>query len=588
MRPAKEDIGHSKRNTRPSIFLIPVSCDIRPFGAPRDFSAELPDSSSVGLRGVPRCSGVATSELCGRRRTSPSWSSKMRRKVIYATLLVGVVWWGLRGDCVVSAGQTGWRPLKSKPDLIIGPRVVHSSPKKLLLPPSSTFLHSCSLYKAVMDQHSFHQYIQYKHHIPDMKEFTLCTWHKLYNHSVNHPIFSYALPRKPRTISSWIENTPKKSYYMLAVNGHTLYRINYPIKLYKWYHSCQSWNGKTGEWQLWINGERVSRGYYNLMVGKPIKSGGIAISGQELTEVDLTSNEWREKGSGLQGELTLIQLYKAALSKGKAYSDHKHHHAHEWGHDGEMMNNDDDANGSTPPNLPPPPSSSEHPFLENGQLKHRLPVHELLAKGVPQPMPSNLQLLGGFEGLNANGLPSLEGTVAPLPLPSPISGLFGPNFGIIKRRSDEVGVERSKRHTNESLEVSPVSDDLSHRMMRARRYNTKWSTNADKRALIINGDGLPSPLQYSDAVPTLFSELDGHDIAIDDPSSFFKNTVPDSGQTKIEYEPAEWEVKKIGEVCDGCEPDPFKKANVLSWRDTPKKLLAGAEYVPAIPKCYIF
>lgn len=60
-------------------------------------------------------------------------------------------------------------------------------------------------------------------------------------------------------------------------------------------------------------------------------------------------------------------------------------------------------------------------------------------------------------------------------------------------------MERSKRHTNESLEVSPVSDDLSHRMMRARRYNTKWSTNADKRALIINGDGLPSPLQYSDA-----------------------------------------------------------------------------------------
>lgn len=55
---------------------------------------------------------------------------------------------------------------------------------------------------------------------------------------------------------------------MLAVNGHTLYRINYPIKLHKWYHSCQSWNGKTGEWQLWINGERVSRGYYNLVSPK--------------------------------------------------------------------------------------------------------------------------------------------------------------------------------------------------------------------------------------------------------------------------------------------------------------------------------
>lgn len=80
------------------------------------------------------------------------------------------------------------------------------------------------------------------------------------------------VPRKLRAISSWVENTPKKSYYMLAVNGHTLYRINYPIKLHKWYHSCQSWNGKTGEWQLWINGERVSRGYYNLVSAQSLTS----------------------------------------------------------------------------------------------------------------------------------------------------------------------------------------------------------------------------------------------------------------------------------------------------------------------------
>lgn len=102
-------------------------------------------------------SGVATSEHCGRWPTSPCWTSKMRRRVIYAASIVALVWWGLGSDCVVSAGQTGWRPLKSKPDLVIGPRVVYSSPKKLLLPPSSSFLHSCSLYKAVMDQRSFHQ-----------------------------------------------------------------------------------------------------------------------------------------------------------------------------------------------------------------------------------------------------------------------------------------------------------------------------------------------------------------------------------------------------------------------------------------------
>lgn len=31
----------------------------------------------------------------------------------------------------------------------------------------------------------------------------------------------------------------------------------------KWHHACTSWNGKTGEWQLWIKAERVGRGFHN-------------------------------------------------------------------------------------------------------------------------------------------------------------------------------------------------------------------------------------------------------------------------------------------------------------------------------------
>lgn len=75
----------------------------------------------------------------------------------------------------------------------------------------------------------------------------------------------YTDPGKPRVIYSWIENKPDKTYYSLAINGHTIYRINYPEKLFKWYHVCQSWNGHSGEWQLWINSERVGRGFYNLV-----------------------------------------------------------------------------------------------------------------------------------------------------------------------------------------------------------------------------------------------------------------------------------------------------------------------------------
>lgn len=33
-------------------------------------------------------------------------------------------------------------------------------------------------------------------------------------------------------------------------------------------------------------------------------------------------------------EITILQLYKVALSAGKAHRDHRHHHVHHFGHDG--------------------------------------------------------------------------------------------------------------------------------------------------------------------------------------------------------------------------------------------------------------
>lgn len=36
----------------------------------------------------------------------------------------------------------------------------------------------------------------------------------------------------------------------------------------------------------------------------------------------------------LHMEVTMIQMYKVALSAGKAHRDHKHHHVHHFNHDG--------------------------------------------------------------------------------------------------------------------------------------------------------------------------------------------------------------------------------------------------------------
>lgn len=55
-----------------------------------------------------------------------------------------------------------------------------------------------------------------------------------------------------------------------------------------------------------------------------------------------------------------------------------------------------------------------------------------------------------------------------------------------------------------------------------------------------------------------------------------------------EREPAEAEVKAVMQVCSGCAPEPFKKALVLSWRSTPKKLYSGAHYYKGLPICRAF
>jgi hypothetical protein len=71
------------------------------------------------------------------------------------------------------------------------------------------------------------------------------------------------VPNQPRAIYLWVSNSARSSYFSLSVDSHTFFRLNYPLRLNRWYHSCTSWNGRSGEWQIWVNAERVGRGFHN-------------------------------------------------------------------------------------------------------------------------------------------------------------------------------------------------------------------------------------------------------------------------------------------------------------------------------------
>ncbi|XP_014256930.1 uncharacterized protein LOC106670819 isoform X2 [Cimex lectularius] len=418
----------------------------------------------------------------------------------------------------VSCALAEWQPV----DKGLG----QGSPRTLgLLDPNH-----CDLYKVVMHQDQFYQYIQYKVHLPDMKEFTLCSWHKFYNHSTDHPLFSYALKDQPREIVSWVSNTDKSSFYQMAIGGHTIYRLNYPIKLFKWHHVCQSWNGKTGEWQVWIDSERAGRGFYNLLVGKKIKGGGLAMTGQEQSQYGGGFGVAR-KTSGLMGEVTLVQLYKAALTAGKAYNNHKHHHAHKFHHEG--VEAEQALMMPGPEATPLPDGVTEFPFLRGMQLVPRLPVQELdvirqrqqLDLMQQQQLQQQLQLQ--------------------------LSDVRSP-FRLAKREQSKNDTEEPSSKTKRTTEfgVFPGID---------------LSGLYTGDGFMLGGGSLQNPFNL---------QLAEDDVEEKPPKKW--------------NEPAEWEVRSIMALCSGCGEDPFRKATVLSWRETSKKLYAGALYVPAAQQCHHF
>ncbi|XP_033223058.1 uncharacterized protein LOC117176830 [Belonocnema kinseyi] len=482
----------------------------------------------------------------------------------------------------------------------------------------------CALYKVAMRQQLYFEYVQYKMDFPDMKEFTLCMWTKFNNHTNDHPLFSYAVGDQPRGVLSWIANTARSSYYMLNIDGHTLYRLNYPLRLNKWYHSCQSWNGHTGEWQIWVNDERVGRGFNNRLVGHVIKGGGIAITGQEQRQLagGFLEGEGAPPGSGgMLGEVTMVQLYGIALTAGKAHRDHKHHHAHHYEHD---------TNNNIPPSTTPQapvtgPSLPMNPYLTGGQINHQVKINpgahvQIVQNGVtlrhpsiptaqaplPQPFPPANPIPVSTPSPASNLIsryPSILNTYRPTQyfgtntpqfssLPSPINPINGYSF--VDRRYRNVAGQKmlSKRENAGEAEPAknlPIKKDdkvsfvaeKTEPIFGQKNLTKRDSDTKTKRALLQLSDGSifdDSFIVQQNLDNDYFSGLANFGVQL--------KKAPESKAE--EREPAEGEVKQVMDVCDGCADEPFERALIMGWRTVAKKLYSGALHIPAVPMCKAF
>ncbi|XP_028172135.1 uncharacterized protein LOC114361337 [Ostrinia furnacalis] len=488
--------------------------------------------------------------------------------------------------------------------------------------PPSQGSDSCSVYKVSMNQELHYQYMEYEKSLPDLKEFTLCMWTKFHNHSTDHPLFSYAVSDNPKEILAWISNTNEASYFSMAVHGQTFFRLNYPLKLNKWYHSCQSWNGKTGEWQIWVNAERVGRGFHNRLVGHVIKGGGVAVTGQDQSQLFNRDPplEPKPRQPGLIGEVTMLQIYHVALTAGKAHKDHKHHHAHHFKHDGTPIEA-----ATEPVTEPPPPMATplgNGNFLVGGQLQRPQNLNLVGPQQmIPIQLPNGLQIQQEYvNGQLGNRIVSeqLVNSVQQIPadqynslnlpqqIPVPVQQMRQPQTF----PSRPIGPSKGTSVVLSGSLLNPanvqyIDDTVSHNLFkrdskkRDKRDNPEKEladgTKAgkkDKRGLVALSDGsivdeaLLSPgLVEDQEEDIMFQESLLHGLAGVVGNLPVQNL---QKQTVDEREPAEAEVKAVMQVCSGCAPEPFKKALVLSWRTAPKKLYSGAHYYKGLPICRAF
>uniref|UniRef100_A0AAG5D479 Pentraxin (PTX) domain-containing protein n=1 Tax=Anopheles atroparvus TaxID=41427 RepID=A0AAG5D479_ANOAO len=457
---------------------------------------------------------------------------------------------------------------------------------------------TCSFEKYAFDHDGT---VKYSNKLPALSQFTLCAWMRFTNHSGDHTIITYSVEKEPREIQLWISNSMGMSFISLAVHGQSLFRLNYPFKMRKWHHACASWNGKTGEWQLWIKAERVGRGFHNRLVNYEIQpygtlfSGGPSITG--LTDV------------GLHFELTAVQLYKVALSAGKAHRDHKHHHVHHFDHNG------GEVSSTTPATQVASAPQPANPLLANGQIPTRVKIN--LAQGAGQQNGGSLgiptkglpsQLVGGFSpsaglpgsptvttnfvnGQFSTGVRFLQeqlvsnSVLGQFPRSGGVSSTGGFTFPS-ESSSSGIGSLGPAGPSSGAYSIVQLPTDNSPRKLFKRQTLKSKATTASasddaskaKRELLQLQDG--SLLQTSEYIFDGLAEFGLPD---------FKNKL--GRETDIEdeirehdKEPAEEEVRAVQHICSKCAPEPFAKALVFAWKDAETEL-GGALQAKASSRC---
>ncbi|XP_017006581.2 uncharacterized protein b6 [Drosophila takahashii] len=404
----------------------------------------------------------------------------------------------------------------------------------------------CSVKKFAFNQDGE---VEYGNPMPELDQFTLCFWMRFTNHSGDHVLLTYEAGKEPREVQIWVANAQNSSFLSMAIKGQQMYRLNYPLKMRQWHHMCSSWNGKTGEWQAWLKAERIGRGFHNSLVGHKIPANGKLRSGG--------SSVTGEVSHGLHFEMTLVQVYRVALSAGKAHRDHKHHHVHHFDHEGLEVSSTTRA----PPSINRP--QPMHTLLASGQIPTRVRIN---LANPPPPPPAN--------GAAAPAAPAAAADPAQQAITintNFVNGQINAGSRLVAQQllglsPPPSGGQRFQMLSN-SANVQFIDETETH--IQFKREAAASSKKLQKRGLVLLDDG--SVVDDGSGTDSEDASLIYNGLADFGGQQFKQDlTLKMSLEEEIsthDREPAEEEVKAVMAICSSCHTEPFQGAIVFAWKD---------------------
>ncbi|XP_054727265.1 uncharacterized protein LOC129236957 [Anastrepha obliqua] len=442
--------------------------------------------------------------------------------------------------------------------------------------------------------------VAYENELPELNQFTICFWSRYTNHSGDHVLLTYSVKDEPREFQFWVSNSQNSSFISMAIKGQQVYRLNYPLRVRQWHHQCSSWNGKTGEWQVWVKSERVGRGFHNALVSHTIPAKGKLFSGGVSPTGDLSQ--------GLHFEITLIQIYHIALSAGKAHRDHKHHHVHHFDHEGLELSTTTRA----PPaiNRPLP----MHSLLASGQIPTRVRLNLaqpqqqqlLLQSQLTQPV----QQLAGSENtifpmsdqqqavtINTNFVNGQINTGSRLVSQQLLGHIAQPNAALAVRPKTVQTSSTTREYStlNNPANVQFIDETETRiffkRQAKTNDTETSFGQKVIRKRAAAFGQTRPTALAEKNLQKRGLVLLEDGSV-VDDPlvgNNFKYDGLADFGGQQFKQdltqkmnieaeihehdrEPAEEEVKAVIALCSACDSEPFQGAIVFAWKDAKEQM----------------